>query len=418
MTHQILDRVSDLLVIVSSPRGGSSLLSERLRALPELLHLPGETPPLLALAGLDPLAESGDDTLTAEHAVRFAAQLDREFAREVGNPDNDVDVATLERWLHRRLQMQWPDESFDPDEVRRCLRAALRRHPLPADAARFCALEAFQLEFLAAIRAGHPVVNPYYYDIGDAAVAARFPDVTVPSGPPGARLVEVPPFLVARPWRTPEPDEITGRILVVKAPSCVYQLPFYRALFPRARMRVLHLTRAPGPSINGLMDAWRHRGFFSRRLTTTLAIKGYSDVHPEWAEHWWNFDLPPGWPSVTGEPLAMVCAFQWVSAHRAALDAAAAATYDYLCVRHEDLIGAPGQSQAAMHRIGAWLDLPGRAIDELARVVVGPVSAVATPDENRWTRQRALIEPFFHDEPVREVAQELGYMPATTSATA
>ncbi|MFF2331558.1 MULTISPECIES: sulfotransferase [unclassified Streptomyces] len=415
MIDQLLDRVSDLLVIVCSPRGGSSLLSERLRSRPELLHLPGETPPLLTLAGLDPLVVSGDDTLTEEHAARFASPLERELACEVGNPAAEVHVAALERWLGRRLRLQWPDETFNEAEIHRCVEVARQRQPLPRDAAAFSALEAFHLEFLAAVRTGHPAVDPYYYDIGEAAVAARFPDVPVPSGPSGERLVEVPPFLVARPWRAPRPDEIAGRTLVIKAPSCCYQLPFWKALFPRARVRVLHLTRAPGPAVNGLMAAWRHRGFFSRRVDVDLDITGYTDTHPGWARRWWNFDLPPGWRGMTDEPLARVCGFQWASAHRASL--AASATDDVLTVRHEDLIGAPPTSQAAMRRIGDWLGLPGQAIDDLSRLTVGPVSAVTTPDENRWMRHRALIDPFLDEAPVREIARELGYLQAVKSGT-
>ncbi|GAA1591029.1 hypothetical protein [Actinoplanes couchii] len=397
-------------MVVSSPRGGSSHLAELLRGCPSLLHLPGETPPLLTLAGLDPLSRTGCEELGAADAADFAEALDREFAREAGAPADRCDLPELAAWLHRRLTMQWPDETFETDEVAGYVAEATAVARLPERAAEFGDLAEFHLEFLAAVRAAHPRVDPYYYDLDEDLVTARFPGLDVPQAPHQAdRLVEVAPFLIARPWRLADPDELAGRTLVIKAPGCSYQIPFFRALFPHARVRILHLTRAPGPSINGLMIAWLHRGFFSRTVPEELAIGGYSDVHPEWGDHWWNFDLPPGWTDMTKEPLEAVCAFQWASAHRAVGAEIARSQVDHLTVRHEDLVGSGRKRHAAVHRLGCWLGLSSAEIERLATATIDPVSATAKPDENRWKRNAHVILPAMRAPHIREVASDLGY---------
>ncbi|MEU7433851.1 sulfotransferase [Streptomyces sioyaensis] len=409
MTTPLLHRIRRVVVVASSPRGGSSLLAEHLRSCPDLVHLPGETPPLLTLAGLDPVQRNGSEVLTPEDAAAFSGPLAEQLALELGNPSETWDPETLSTWLLRRLSMQWPDEEFPLDQVRRYMQSAASSTPPPSHADEFSGLVDFHLEFIAEVRKGHPSVNPYYYDIAASKVSGRFPDLPVPQGPPGSRLVEVPPFLIARPWRPAAPEDLERRTLVVKAPGCSYQIPFFQALFPNAQVRVLHLTRAPGPSVNGLISAWHHRGFFSRRVSAELSITGYSDAYPDWGTSWWNFDCPPGWTDMVKEPLAGVCAFQWHSAHRAALQEAQAGGHDVLRLRHEDFVGTPDQRRAATHALGEWLDLPGSAIDALTRTTIGPVSAVTAPNENRWLRKRDLIAPFLVSPEVHDVSAALGY---------
>ncbi|MFI6439107.1 hypothetical protein [Streptomyces sp. NPDC050759] len=370
--------------------------------------MPGETPPLLTLAGLDPVRRNGSEALTPADAAAFREPLEEQLAQELGNPSDNWDRENLARWLLRRLSMQWPDEMFDLDQVRRCLDAAAEIKPPPNRSSEFSALEDFHLEFIAKVRGKHPSINPYYYDIAPTTVAGRFPGLPVPQGPPGARLVEVPPFLIARPWQPAGPDA-EARTLIIKAPGCSYQIPFFEALFPNARVRVVHLTRAPGPAINGLISAWHHRGFFSRRVSTELSISGYSDVHPDWGTHWWNFDCPPGWTDMVKEPLAAVCAFQWHSAHRAVIDETGSSGHDVLRLRHEDFVGTPEQRRAATRTLGEWLGLSGGAIDSLTRQTVGPVSVVTKPDENRWLNNRDTIGPMLTVPAVREVSTALGY---------
>jgi hypothetical protein len=79
-----------------------------------------------------------------------------------------------------------------------------------------------------------------------------------------------------------------GQPLVIKTPGNSYRLPFLRALFPKARFRVLHLVRHPAEAINGLVDGWLYHGFFAQNLPGRLRIGGYSDVE--------------GWPNSRAAP--------------------------------------------------------------------------------------------------------------------
>ena len=85
-------------------------------------------------------------------------------------------------------------------------------------------------------------------------IDVRYYDVPLegppPEGPPSPSFVEMPPFVVARPWRRVRPDAGT---LVLTTPRSSFRLDLLRALFPDARFRVLHLTRRPEAAVNGLL---------------------------------------------------------------------------------------------------------------------------------------------------------------------
>lgn len=74
--------VRDVVVIVSSSRGGSSMFAEILRRSDALLHLTAEINPFLRLAGLDhPGAGTGSDALGAEQLAALPPNGWRCWAR-------------------------------------------------------------------------------------------------------------------------------------------------------------------------------------------------------------------------------------------------------------------------------------------------------------------------------------------------
>lgn len=402
------NNVREIVLILSSSRGGSSLLAESLRACRKLLHLPGESKSLLVAAGIDPLCLSGCERLDSVHADKFGDALARQFTAEVGNPAHRLVPEQLMAWLDRRLRLQWPDEDFSAAEISHGIAMATDRLAAAnIDAGAFAALSAFQLDLVETLRENHPNVDPYYYDIDEAEVARRFPGLPVPQGPPGRRLVEVPPFLVTRPWQLTEDADLADRPLVLKDPCAAYQMPFYRALFPNARFRIVHLTRAPGPAVHGMAKAWLHRGFFTRQVGADLSIDGYSDRVP-WGRHWWNFDFPPGWQDMVDQPLLRVCAFQWASAHRAILESIRPGD-DVVTLRHEDFVGGPEVREKTIRRLGDWLELIPSDLDALLRLRLTPVAATATPSESRWLGERTAILPALANPAVAEIASALGY---------
>jgi hypothetical protein len=404
-------RVRSLLVIASSSRGGSSMLAETLRASPDLVHLQAEINPFLRLAGLGhPDSGAGSDRLDAGHLEALPAAtralLDEELARDAGTPADpadttgSADAGQLALDIAWRLTVQWPHLPLDPLELARRARDLLAAAPPGGSAA-------VTLELLRHLYDQGLPVSPWYYDLP--------PDLLRRDGfgSPGAQspapfLVEEPPFVLARPWRRAGPADLRERTLVVKTPSNAYRLDFLRALFPNARIRVLHLTRNPAAAINGLLDGWLHHGFHAHRMPTPLAITDYVEQCPD-NQWWWKFDLPPGWQEYTTAPLLNVCAFQWRSSHQAVLDHLGTVRTDSLTLRFEDLIAGPERRAAAYRRLTHWLGIPlGEALLRSIEHGIAPVAATARPRAGRWQARADLITRAL-DAPTFHLADRLGY---------
>lgn len=123
-------KVRDLVVVASSSRGGSSMLSELLRSSPHLLHLRGELNPLLRLVGLDhPHSGTGSDALDAAHWHGLPpwsrALFEAELSLDAGSPGTGVEnLAVDAAW---RLVVQWPGLDLDPVDLVRTAEAVLDR---------------------------------------------------------------------------------------------------------------------------------------------------------------------------------------------------------------------------------------------------------------------------------------------------
>jgi hypothetical protein len=409
-------RVKEVLLGGSSSRGGSSLLSELLRGENRLLHFQAEINPFLRLAGLGwPDSATGSDRLLAEQAAECSA-LERELAREAGTPaaglEGPESVAQFARDLHWRLTAQWPTESFDGERVADWVLTTLMQLQKDfgwqeneiRDPALFHAL------FLVPVRAAHPAVNPYYYDLDEGLIRSFHADVPVPEGPPPCPvLIEEPPFVTIRPWRRAGSSGIGERPLVIKTPSNAYRLPFWRRLFCNARFRLLHLVRNPAAAVNSLVAGWLHRGFHAHYVPGRLRIAGYSDRGRTGENDWWKFDLPPGWEEWTSRPLEEVCAFQWRAAHEAILDFASGDRVDYFRLRFEDLMGPPVQRRQTLERLGEWLGFDFAAGAALRLEALPPVMATGRPRPKRWLERAGCVLPAIADPQIQRVRDEIGY---------
>ncbi len=408
----------DAIVIVSASRGGSSFLAEYLRRCQGLNHLRGELNPLLELCGQTyPTSGTGSDLLLpgTETALQ---EVGAELAYDCGEPRNELtherDVTRFALDLACRLTMQWPDVEFDLSVVERCLRATLAstEKTLGWPHGRLANPAVFHAIFLSRLREAYPRVDPSYYDL-PAEVRRRFvPETQSQHGPPAARLIEEPPFICIEPWRLAATSGLAARPLVIKTPSNAYRLGYLKALFPNARLRILHLTRNPAASINGLCDGWLHgRGFFSHALDVPLVIEGYSDVFPAWGKRWWNFDLPPNWQAMSNLPLEQVCALQWLTSHRAALDyLSQQVSAPSLRLKFENVIRPTTRAQS-LRTLQAWLsDLaPVQFPSAQTMDTMPPVMATVPPGAGRWRRRADRLEPLIRQKDVRELAEDLGY---------
>lgn len=421
--ERFLHRVRKVVIIASSSRGGSSFFAELLRHSPNLLHLRAEVNPFLVLHGHGyPESATGSDELGADFtpANEHLEALEQELALDCGNMsevlETEEDVFRFALELTCRLTLQWPHLEFDLEHVWESVRHCL--HTLEESfgwqRGRFEEPQLFHALFLSHVRARQPSVNPYFYDIAPSLVARFNPDAQPAAHPPSPLIIEEPPFITARPWRLADAEALATRPLVIKTPSNVYRLAYFEKLFPRAELRVLHLTRNAAASINGLYDGWQHHGFFAHHLPAELDIDGYSDVFPEWGRQWWKFDLPPGWQQWARSSLSQVCAFQWASAHRATLDylaARPAVRQAHLRLRFEELVGPRSRRAEHLQALVDWLGIP---LDEqlagLSQERAMPmVMATQKPERRRWAQRASLIKPLLATREVDTLMEELGY---------
>ena len=97
----------------------------------------------------------------------------------------------------------------------------------------------------------------------------------------------------------------------------VMRVPYLLRLFPNARFVFIH--RDGRDNISSMIDGWRHDGHFG--LTKFLGPFPCEVRINDGEFHDWSFFLPPGWRDYNHARLEEVCAFQWMTANRMALDA-------------------------------------------------------------------------------------------------
>jgi hypothetical protein len=366
--------VREVVAVVSSSRGGSTMLSELLRRSAGLLSLPGEMNPYVAVAHI-----SG-------HADVVAAELAREVGRPAARPSEATGLVESLMW---RLLAQWPDLDAPLDVIHEVVQRAVHGVGVGSTA-----------RLLAQLRSVWPVIQPARYDdVADDAVP-----VTAPPPP----VIEMAPYVGFRPWRVATPAELATQPLVIATPRNAYRLDLLARLFPHAQLRVLHLTRNPSASVNGLIDGWLHPGFHNVPVDEPLHIDGYSDVVPG-GHTWWKFDVPPDWRAATSATLPEVCALQWWSAHEAVLEHVERTGDDCLRIRYEDLVGSRELRVATAARLAEWLGVPE---DELAARVaegIAPKMATARPRPRRWASGGNDITPALAQPKVWDVTARLGY---------
>lgn len=188
----------------------------------------------------------------------------------------------------------------------------------------------------------------------------------------------------------------------------VMRIPYLHALFPHAKF--VFIQRDGRDNISSMMDGWRHGrtdgdfhlSQFFGPFPEPVAIHGgeFTD---------WAFFLAPGWQAYNRASLEEVCAFQWVSANRLALDAKEAIPAEqWIHLRYEDLFERPVEMfRAAFDRLGVPFTDDLRARCEHLR----PTSIVkGKPQQQKWRQHNPeAIERVLPT--IRPMMQELGYDP-------
>ncbi|MBS0555636.1 MAG: sulfotransferase [Proteobacteria bacterium] len=159
---------------------------------------------------------------------------------------------------------------------------------------------------------------------------------------------------------------------------------YLHKLFPQAKF--VFIQRDGRDNISSMIDGWRlgrtDGGFglekFFGPSPEAVAING-----GEFRE--WHFFLPPGWREYNHATLEEVCAFQWISANRLALDAARTLPPEqWIQVRYEDIFERPvDMFREVFERLGVPFDEKMQA--RCAGLTGRPTSIVkGTPKKAKW----------------------------------
>ncbi|MFF8576468.1 sulfotransferase [Streptomyces sp. NPDC015408] len=405
--------VRDLVVIASPFRGGTTLLTELLRGAEDLLHFQAEMQPILRLAGwTHPENGAGSERLSG--LTGDIALLENELGSDVGNPVSDWDAIDWSRFAQDvlwRWIVQWPTAPLSLAEVESMLAKALADQPPGGlDDGSGDPTRAVGLTLLKMLTTRYAYANPYYADVSAAEINGILPEAARPDGPHGDTVLEFAPLALPKPWKRATRQEVESRTVITKTPVNVYKLGALREFFPRARMRIIHLTRNPGAAISSYREAWLSHWFFNARVGTPLNIAGYTEPGRPWSRDWWKLDFPPGWQDLTESPLEEVCATQWRCSHTAILDFAARNNdIDVLRLRYEDLIGTAHERTRAIDELASWLGTDRAPL--LAPAVRGmtPMNALTLPRRAKWYGNYDVLKDALNSPDVLSLAAELGY---------
>jgi hypothetical protein len=327
---KLIQKVPRVCLLASSSRGGTAVTAELLQwqgadcADPRgrLLTLPGEEKPHLILAGLafPSRDEKFDDLSELDAQTINVSKLLEELGSEIGYPMeycSNLEFYAIQ--LYRRLLLQWPVAltSIDINEAIACLTKELQtifpdgyinslnnRHRV-LDACKHC------FPFI------HRSFYDYrYYNNSDEDIAPL---------PGECWSYEETPFVLPPPWHNATIADLEHGCLLLRDPSNAWRLPFWRTVFQKQQIDILHLVRDPRESVQGLCDGWNYSfGFQTMPSNESLDIPGYTD-HLSIADSKWKFnrlnfsickDLSQKiFDEQEKLSLVQVCAYQWKDAH-------------------------------------------------------------------------------------------------------
>ncbi|WP_227356185.1 sulfotransferase [Haladaptatus salinisoli] len=367
LTKYQVDDFDSVLLIVTAPRGGSSLLFDILRHHEGTCSLDGEHDRWYTLNGICyPAFES--DVLPADFESFDREKLLTDLLAEVGATERSGDRTHRVDNALVRLPLQFPNRELPYEQIHERLLAGESLNEI---------LEEF----------GIPPLQYDEYAVKDA------------SSPFETETIEDRPFVSSHSHKRGLTADDFERTLVLKASGDAYRLPWIREqLLPETDVKVVHLTRNPAASINGLYDGWRLNRGFQTYNVGDLNLEGYNGSL-------WCYDLPPAW--VSEGKLIDVCLLQWAQAHRHILDGRDAFE-DVLRVRFEDLLT---DTSSTIKEIVEFADLGESAL--LSENVEDPNKVMTTkePRHARWRDREDLVKSALNraDETYTEVVEELEY---------
>lgn len=187
---------------------------------------------------------------------------------------------------------------------------------------------------------------------------------------------------------------------VEKTPRNCFRISYINKLFPDAKY--IFLKRDGRSNISSLIEGWKREPVYSRipDANKPLNIKG--DKFKKW-----RYVLPPNWQSYIDKSLEEVCAFQWISSNKSALEGLKIIPQDRVySISYEDLTK---NTEEIVKSLCDFMEIP--YTNNLKKFAVKP-PVVSTPKNDKprsskWLKNKELLENIY---PVIEpMMKELGY---------
>lgn len=362
------EKVKKVVVLLSASRSGSSLVKTVLSQNNNVAYSSGEEEPWLLLTKNSfPFI----DSLLAK--TRNKQKLLDYFHHDFGINSDVIDKERFAQRWRNRLLLQFP--KITDKELQKIPR--LIDNIFVSSVYNKNSIRQFLQKFSG--------VNLGYYDLFGSKKTYYKEDV----------IIEQPPYVIPAYTKPLLEKDYETKYFLFKSPQDSYRLGIWEALFPKAKIFYIHLTRGFAQTINSLMDGWSYpAGFHAYDVSLRnkkLDIDGYHD------SKWWKFDLPPNWMEYTNSSLEEVCLNQWHQAN----DYILKFDKDLLSVKFEDFISNPNQ---VLRNITDYIGMP-----PLKRVNLPLIMITKRPKRYRWHKRKSLLLEISETKKVKEMMGRLGY---------
>ncbi len=186
--------------------------------------------------------------------------------------------------------------------------------------------------------------------------------------------------------------------LIEKTPKNCFRISFINKLFDDCKF--IFLKRDGRSNINSLIEGWLANGKYLRMKNPSLSlnIKGYNGKG-------WNFVMPPAWENYANKSLEEVCAFQWISSNKKAIEGLKEIEDKRkLSISYEELTE---NTSTTIRKICDFIEIP--FVHNLKEISDDPprVNYVTKPQREKWRKNSHLIENVYPQ--IEPIMKELGY---------
>lgn len=195
--------------------------------------------------------------------------------------------------------------------------------------------------------------------------------------------------------------------LLEKTPRNCFRVAFMDKLFPDAKF-VFISRQGPG-NISSLMEGWRRNAGWLNHSRFPKEPKDFKMSNFDYKK--WEYVLPPGWQDFDGKTLEEVCAHQWISSNKYALDELEQMDQNRVYkLRYEDLTSDPASTIEALSKfLGIAYEGKLKTYAEAPPVV--STGFFEKPKKDKWKKNAEALERIA--PMIEETQQRLGYATVT-----